>query len=241
MNGPLRSLTLAAVSLVAALAFAQEKPIDKLSQGKYVQVNGMKMYYEAHGQGRPLVLLHGSFGTADSWGTLLPTLEKKRRVIVVELRGHGRTGGLDRPLTAEGMADDTAALLKELKIEKADVFGYSMGGKVALALAIRHPEAVGRVAILGSSMGSMKDTYEEASYAQFMSITPETFNFPQVKDPYTKVAPDPSKWPDLVKGIREMGLSFKGYTDEQAKGIQCPMLIMFGDREGIRLEHAVEM
>ncbi|RYG39784.1 alpha/beta hydrolase, partial [bacterium] len=120
-------------------------------------------------------------------------------------------------------------------------FGYSMGGKVALALAIRHPEAVGRVAILGSSMGPMKETYEEATYAQFLSITPEDFNFPQVKDPYTRVAPDPSRWPDLVKGIREMGLSFKGYTDEQAKGIQCPMLIMFGDREGIRLEHAVEM
>lgn len=211
------------------------------AQGNYAQVNGLSMYYEIHGAGKPLVLLHGSFGTAESWGQILPTLTKTRQVILVELQGHGRTADVERPLTMEQMADDTAALLKHLKIEEADVFGYSMGGEVGLALAIRHPEAVGRLAILGSAMGSMKDTYEKETYEQFLSITPEIFNFPQVKDPYVKVAPNPEKWPDLVRKIMAMGRSYEGFTHEQVKGIKCPVLVMMGDREGIRLEHAVEM
>lgn len=210
-------------------------------QGQYAQVNGLKMYYEVHGTGKPLVLLHGSFGTAEGWAAILPTLTKTRKVIVVELQGHGRTADIERPLTMEGMADDTAALVKHLKLEKPDVFGYSMGGEVGLALAIRYPEAVGRLAILGSTMGAMKDAYEKETYDQFLSITPETFNFPQVKDPYVRVAPDPGKWPDLVQKIGEMGRSFKGFTLDQVKGIKSPVLVMMGDREGIRLEHAVEM
>ena len=106
------------------------------AEGKYASVNGLKMYYEIHGTGRPLVLLHGAFGLA----TVYPALAKDRQVIAVELQGHGHTGDIDRPLTCEQMADDTAALLTELKIEQADVFGYSMGGTVGLALAIRHPK-----------------------------------------------------------------------------------------------------
>ncbi|RYG38512.1 alpha/beta hydrolase [bacterium] len=241
MNRPLRTLALTAATLIAALAFAQETPMKETPKGQYAQVNGLKMYYEIHGTGKPLVLLHGSFGTADGWSTILPTLEKERQMIVVELRGHGRTEGVETPLTPEAMADDTAALLKHLKIEKADVFGYSMGGKVALALAIRHPEAVRKMAILGAAMGSMKDTFTAEAYNQFLSITPENFNFAAVKDPYTKVSPHPEKWPDLVKGIVEGGRSFKGFTEEQVRGIQAPTLVMLGDREGIKLEHVVEM
>lgn len=210
-------------------------------EGKYAQVNGLKMYYEVHGTGKPLLLLHGAFGTLEGWETVLPTLSKDRQVIMVELQGHGHTADIDRPLTPTGMADDVAALLKELKLQHVDTFGYSMGGEVGLALAIRHPEAVGKLAILGSTLGSMEATYEKEMYDQFLSLDPETFNFPQLKDPYTKVAPDPSKWPVLVRKISEMGKSYKGYSSEEAKAIQSPVLIMMGDREGIRLEHAVEM
>ena len=114
----------------------------------YAPVNGLKMYYEIHGTGKPLVVLHGAFG----WATAYPALAKNRQVIAVELQGHGHTADIDRPLTFEQMADDTAALLKHLKIEHADFFGYSMGGSVALAVAIRHPSLVDRVAINGSNL-----------------------------------------------------------------------------------------
>jgi len=167
-------------------------------QGDYAEVNGLKMYYEVHGTGQPLVLLHGAFGVVEGWGGLLASLTQTHQVILVELQGHGRTGDIDRPLSFGAMADDVAALLRQLKIEQADVFGYSMGGGVALALAIRHPALVRKLAILGTTAGATRDTFEPETYRQFMSITPETFNFPQVKDPYTRVAPDPSQWPVLV-------------------------------------------
>src|SRR5262249_28369247 len=101
------------------------------SGGKYAEVNGLKMYYEIHGSGRPLVLLHGAFGFAEGWSAFLPTLTKTHQVIAIELQGHGHTNDIDRPLSFEQMADDAAALLKQLKIKDADFFGYSMGGTVA--------------------------------------------------------------------------------------------------------------
>src|SRR3712207_4309358 len=114
--------------------------------GGYASVNGLETYYETHGTGRPLVVLHGAYMTIEAMGEVVPALAETRRVVAVELQGHGRTADVvDRPITYEGMADDTAALLRHLAIEKADVFGYSMGGGVALQLAIRHPEAgIGR-------------------------------------------------------------------------------------------------
>src|SRR5262245_17393040 len=112
------------------------------AKGKYAEVNGLKMYYEIHGSGQPLVLLHGAFGFAEGWGAMLPTLTKTHQVIAIELQGHGHTNDLDRPLTYEQMAEDTAALLDQLKVKDADFFGYSMGGTVALGVAIRHPELV---------------------------------------------------------------------------------------------------
>src|SRR5262249_55916520 len=106
----------------------------------YAPVNGLEMYYEIHGRGRPLVLLHRAYMTIEGFGKILPGLAETRQVIAVEQQAHGRTADVDRPLTYEQMADDTAALLRHLGIEEADVFGYSMGGGVALQLAMRHPE-----------------------------------------------------------------------------------------------------
>ncbi|HJS53893.1 MAG TPA: alpha/beta hydrolase, partial [Chitinophagaceae bacterium] len=117
----------------------------------YAPVNGLKMYYEIHGTGTPLVLLHGAFNTINmAFGQLIPELSKKRQVIAVELQGHGRTTDIDRPFSFETMADDVGALLKYLKIDSADIFGYSMGGGVAWQLAIRHPEAVRKLIITSS-------------------------------------------------------------------------------------------
>jgi len=210
-------------------------------QGNYAEVNGLTMYYEVHGAGQPLVLLHGAFGVVEGWVGVLPTLTQTHQVILVELQGHGRTGDIDRPLSFGPMADDVAALLRQLKLEPADVFGYSMGGRVALALAIRHPDLVRKLAILGTTAGTPKDTYEPETYQQLMSITPETFNFPQVKDPYTSVAPDPSQWPVLVSKIVQANIDSQGFPAQDLQSIQSPTLIMQGDHEGVRPEHAVEM
>src|SRR5262249_39298537 len=130
----------------------------------YAQVNGLKLYYEIHGSGQPLVLLHGAFGFTGAWGTVLPALTKTHQAIVVELQGHGHTADRDEPLEIEQMADDVAGLLKELKIETADFLGYSMGGTVALGVAIRHPELVRKLAILGACSRSPKEVYEPESY-----------------------------------------------------------------------------
>ena len=210
-------------------------------KGRYVNSNGLKIYYEVHGAGKPLVLLHGAFATAEGWQPLLPTLTKTRQIIAIELQGHGHTADRDTPLSFEQMADDTAAVLRELKISSADVFGYSMGGTAALALAIRHPSLVGKLAILGSGTGSARDTYDPATYKQMKSMTPQNFNFPVLKDPYTRVAPDPSKWPVLVAKLMKMEDDFKGFPAASVKSIKAQTLIMMGDRDAVLPEHAVEV
>ena len=205
-------------------------------KGQYASVNGLKMYYEVHGTGRPLVLLHGAFGRA----TVYPALAKNRQMIAVELQGHGHTADIDRPLTLEQLADDVAALLKHLKIAQADIFGYSMGGNVGLALAIRHPHLVGRVAINGSNFGKMEDAYEPETFQQFKNL-PADFAPGVLKDPYDKIAPDPKQWPVLVAKVKKMGLEFKGFAHADMESIKAPVLIALGDRDVVRPEHAVEM
>ena len=205
-------------------------------KGQYADVNGLKMYYEIHGTGRPLVRLHGAFG----WANVNPILAKDRQVIAVELQGHGHTADIDRPLTPEQMADDAAALLRHLKIQQADVFGYSMGGKVALAIAIRHPEVVRKVAINGSHFGKLEDAFEPESFKQFQGLPPD-FAPPPLKDAYDKVAPDPTRWPTLVAKVKKLALEFQGFARDDMKSIKAPVLIAQGDRDGMRPEHAVEM
>jgi pimeloyl-ACP methyl ester carboxylesterase len=240
----MKTSVISAVLLAIAFAPATSANASELKQeskGKYALVNGLKMYYEIHGSGKPLILLHGAFATADGWGGVLPTLSKSHQVIAVELQGHGHTADRDTPFSMEQMADDVAELLKALKIETADVFGYSMGGSVALGVAIRHPEVVGKLAVLGATAGPTKDTYNPETLKQMKSITPANFNFPQLKDPYTKVAPDPSKWPVLVAKVVKLNVDFNGFSEKDIKSIKALTLIMQGDRDGVRPEHGVEM
>jgi pimeloyl-ACP methyl ester carboxylesterase len=213
-----------------------EEPQRPDASGNYATVNGLRMYYETRGEGEPLVLLHGAFGLAMD----LPALAKNRRVIAVELQGHGHTADIDRPLSVEQMADDTAALLKELKIERADFFGYSMGGVVALGVAIRHPSLVRKLAINGSYFGSVEAAFEPEAFKQFRNL-PADFAPPMLKAPYDKVAPDPTKWPTLVAKIKKASMEFKGFARDDLKAIKAPVLITLGDRDGIRPEHVVEM
>jgi pimeloyl-ACP methyl ester carboxylesterase len=201
-------------------------------------VNGLKMYYEVHGTGYPLVLLHGAFGTVEGWSKLVPTLAQSRQVIAVELQGHGHTADIDRPLSFQQLAEDVAALLRELKIERADVYGYSMGGTVALQLAARHPRMVRKLIVQGSIYN--KEGWEPETLKQFSALPPDFAPKP-LKDPYDKVAPDPKRWPVLVAKVKQMQLGFNGLSDKDLKGITAHTLIIMGDREGFRLEHAIAM
>ena len=204
--------------------------------GEYASVNGLKMYYEIHGTGRPLVLLNGSF----LHGIIFPTLTEGRQVIVVDMQGHGRTADIDRPFSFEQMGDDTAALLKHLKIEQTDVFGYSMGGTIGLALAIRHPALVRRLAIFGAVYKNIEEVYPPEWIKNWNSITPETFAPEDLKKPYDKRSPAPN-WKGLVTKILRMEKDFKGFSPEQMKAIKAEVFIGAGDHEDVSLEHLVEM
>jgi pimeloyl-ACP methyl ester carboxylesterase len=212
----------------------------KATKGDYAEVNGLKMYYETRGTGRPLVVLHGAYMTVDAMGGLVPDLAESRRVIVVELQGHGRTADVaDRPITYEAMADDVADLIRHLGIEEADAFGYSMGGGVALQLAIRHPGLVRRLVVASASYAS--DGMQPELHEMVPSITPEMFAGSPMEAAYREVAPNPEDFPVLVQKLKELDMTPFDWGAENVRGIGAPTMIVVGDSDAIRLEHAVEM
>ena len=209
-------------------------------KGNYAEVNGLNMYYEIHGTGQPLVVLHGAYMTIDAMGEVVPELAKSRQVIAVELQGHGRTADIeDRPITYEQMADDIAALLRHLAIEKADVFGYSMGGGVALQVAIRHPEAVRKLVVASASYTS--DGMHPELLEMIPTITPEVFAGSPIEEAYLRTAPRPEDFPTLVAKLKQLDMEPFAWLPEDIRGIAAPTLLIIGDSDAIRLEHAVEM
>ena len=209
------------------------------AKGDFAEVNGLRMYYEVHGEGRPLVLLHGAYMTVDAMGPILPGLAESRRVIVPEMQGHGRTADIDRPITYEGMADDVAALLRHLGIDEADVFGYSMGGGAALQLAIRHPGSVRRLVVASASYTS--DGMQPELHEMVPSITPEMFADSPIEAAYKEVAPNPGDFPTLVEKLKRLDMTPFAWPDENIREIEAPTMIVVGDADAIRLEHAVEL
>jgi pimeloyl-ACP methyl ester carboxylesterase len=202
-------------------------------------VNGLEMYYEIHGTGEPLVLLHGAYMTIDAMGEVVPSLAKTRRVIAVEVQGHGRTADIDRPLSYEQMADDTAALLRHIGIEEADIFGYSMGGGIALQVTIRHPEVV-RKLVLASVYYNNDGVYPEM-LETIETIMPEAFTGTPWREEYDRIAPNPEDFPTLVAKLKELDLTFVGWPPEDIQAIEAPALIIIGDSDVVRPEHTVEM
>src|SRR5882762_11384378 len=162
------------------------------SKTYYAPVNGLKMYYEIHGTGEPLILLHGGLGATEMFGEILPLLSNTRQVIAVDLQAHGRTADIDRPLSFEAMASDIAALIKHLGIEKADVMGYSLGGGVALRVAVQHPEAV-RKLVLVSIAYKRDGWYPEilAGMAQVGAASAEPMKKTPMYQMYARIAPKP--------------------------------------------------
>ena len=205
----------------------------------YAPVNGLKMYYEVHGTGQPLVLLHGGFATIDlMFGQLIPALARTRQVIAVELQGHGHTADIDRPLRYELMADDVAALGSYLGLRPVDVFGWSLGGGGALQTAIRHPAAVRKLVV--ASCPATRDGWYPQVLAAEATMTPEALVQTPFYEAYVKVAPRPDDWPTLVAKVRTLLGENYDWTREIA-AITAPALVVVGDADSVRPEAAVEL
>lgn len=205
----------------------------------YANVNGLRMYYEVHGEGFPLVLIHGGGSTiGTSFGRILPALAKSHRVIAVELQAHGHTADIDRPLSFEQDADDVAALLRQLGIPKADIFGFSNGGTTTLQIAIRHPELVRRV-ILASAMyrkdGAYQWLWDSFDHIDYDEMPKE------LSAAFLQIDPDTAALHRMIDRDVARMRSFPDISKEDIASIQAPALIIVGDHDVVRPEHAVEM
>jgi pimeloyl-ACP methyl ester carboxylesterase len=213
---------------------------EALTAGNYANVNGLKLYYETHGTGEPLVLLHGGVGATGMFGAILPLLAAGRQVIAVDLQAHGRTADIDRPLRIEFMADDVATLIQQLGFKRADVMGYSLGGGVALQTAIRHPERV-RKLVLVSNAFKRDGWYPEilVGMAQMGPAAAEPMKQTPMYPLYASIAPKPEDWPVLLTKLGELLRQDYDWSKDVAK-ITAPTLLVVGDADAIRTSHAVE-
>jgi len=204
----------------------------------YAQIGPLNLYYEVHGEGEPLILLHGAYMTADMMAPLTAGLAG-RQVIVPELEGHGRTALADRPLSYEQMADDVAGLAAELGLDRVDVVGYSMGGAAALQTAIRHPHLVRKLVICSASYRF--DGMPAVAREMFPTITPEMFAGSPMEEAYLRLAPNPGDFSKLVERLTVLDSTDFAWPDDDVRGIPAPMLIVLGDSDGVTLDHAVAM
>jgi pimeloyl-ACP methyl ester carboxylesterase len=209
-------------------------------RGNYVSVNGLELYYEIHGTGQPLVLLHGAFSAiGTSFGNVLPQLAETRQVIAFEMQAQGHTADLDRPLSMEQMADDTAATLRELGIENADFFGFSMGGGVALQVAIRHPGVVRKLVL--ASVTYKLDGLHPGLMEGLAEMKPEMMFGSPWHEEYMRIAPRPEDFATLFAKKTQMDRQVRDLPAEAIEAIEAPTLLIIGDSDIVRPEHAVEM
>src|SRR5271154_259562 len=221
--------------LVPAVVSAQQKPTTG-----YAPVNGLKMYYEVHGSGEPVVLLHGAFMTiTNNWDGWIGELSKTRRVIAVEMQGRGRTADVERDISSENLADDVASLLDHLKIPKADLIGYSMGGGVAMQCAVRHPDKVRKVVVISSML--RRDGMIKEAADSIPKLTAEDFKGSPIEVEYKKLSPTPDDFPKFVKRLLATASSGHDLGADKLKATTAPMFFIHGDADGIRLEHGAGM
>jgi pimeloyl-ACP methyl ester carboxylesterase len=209
--------------------------------GQYADVNGIKLYYETHGTGRPMVLLHGGLGSGEMFGPVLPLLAERHEVIVPDLQGHGRTADIDRPIDIRLMADDVAALIDHLGLHKPDVVGYSLGGGVALQVAVKHPAKIRRLVVVSANIRRNAIPAEmlaqqgqvSAAAVEFMKDTP-------MYQLYQRVAPRPEDFPRLLTKIGESMAKDFDFTEE-VRGLKVPTLIVAGDADMAPPSHYIEV
>ena len=227
-HNPFRLVLLIAIMFMAFSSSGQ--PV-KPSNSGYAPVNGIKVYYEVYGEGRPLVLLHGAFYTIDmNWGQLIPGLSKTRKVIAIEMQGHGHTPFSDRELSITTLASDVEKVMDYLKIDSADVAGFSMGGSVAYQFAVQSPKRLRKLAIISS-------TYKTSGWlpivnGAFKDFKPEFFDDTPLKTAYDAVAPDKTKWRKFLEQMFAFAKSPFNVGDSNIAKIAAPVLIISGDNDG---------
>ena len=230
-HNPLKTILLIAIGIMFTASQSSGQKI-KPSESGYAQVNGIKVYYEVYGEGRPLVLLHGAFYTIDmNWGQLIPELSKTRKVIAIEMQGHGHTQFSDRKLSQAALASDVKGVMNYLKIDSADVVGYSMGGSVAYEFAIQNPERLRKLVIISS-------TYKTSGWlpvvnSGFKNFKPEFFDNTPIKAAYDAVAPDTTKWTKFIEQMIVFAQTPFNLGDSNIAKIGAPVLIISGDNDGL--------
>jgi pimeloyl-ACP methyl ester carboxylesterase len=210
--------------------------------GAYASVNGLRLYYEIHGQGPPLILLHGGLLTLDlTFGPLVRVLAEEHQVIGVELQGHGHTADIDRPMALGALADDVAQLLDHLGLDKADIFGFSLGGLVAMTLALEHSSRVNRLVV--ASVDHRPDHAEmlRPDDPDMAGRLPTAADFQAWQDAYRRVAPLPSAFTRVAEKTSSMVAALVGWTDAELAALTVPVLIVVGDTDFVPVDHAVEM
>jgi len=225
---------LRSVLIIAMLFFAvfQSNGQGKPNSSGYAPVNGIKVYYEVYGEGRPIVLLHGAFMTIEgNWGQLIPELSKTRKVIAIEMQGHGHTPFSDRKLSHATLASDVEGVMDYLKIDSADVVGYSMGGSVAYKFAIQSPKRLGKLVIISSTYKS-SGWLPEITNA-FKTWKPEFFTNSPMKAAYDAVAPDKTKWTKFIEQMIAFAPEPFDFGDSNISKISAPVLIISGDNDGL--------
>lgn len=211
----------------------------KPAETGYAEVNGLKMYYEVYGEGKPIVLLHGSYMTIPmNWAHVIPQMAKSRKVIVTELQGHGRTRDIDREISYEGMADDVSGLLKHLKIDSADILGWSMGGGVAFQFAVRHPEQLRRLVVVSAPYAN--DGWWPETVDSFATFNADMFKGTPIQKQYDSLGNDPAHFAEFVKKVKRIDVVPYNWSRE-VKAIKVPIFIAIGDADGVRYEHALEL
>lgn len=240
MNAVLRTTLGAAAALVAGCRTQAPPtpPAQAPAVGHRVAVNGMQMYYEVSGAGQPLIVLHGAYMNIPSMGAIIPKLAQTHRVYALELQGHGRTTDIDRPITYPNLADDVAAFMDSVGLQKADVFGYSMGAAAGLQLAIRHPEKVNK--FIMASGGYDARGWQPAFTAMIPQMTVEMFvNMPFAAE-YKKLAADTNGFPALVAKLIALEKEPMAWEADVRK-MKTPVLIITGDADVATLEHSVAL
>jgi len=210
------------------------------TKGNYAAVNGLRLYYEIHGQGQPLVLLHGGLNNVELLGDTLTQLATSRQVIAVDLQGHGRTADIDRPIRYELMADDIAALIRHLGLTQSDVMGYSLGGGTALRVAIQHPDLV-RKLVLVSVAFKRTGSYPEvlAGMDQMSGAAAEFMKQAPIYQSYARISPTPDKFPQLLDKMGDLLRQPYDWSKEVA-ALQPPALLVFADADSVTTDHMAE-
>ncbi len=209
-----------------------------MSEPRYASVNGLQMYYEVHGSGPPLVLLHGGALTLGlTFGPMIPALAESHRVIAVEMQGHGHTEDIDREMTLENFADDIVTLLGQLGIEQADLFGYGLGGCVSLAIVTRRPNLVGKL-VLASTPTCRRDFALDGQLD--VDRMPTAADGQEWKAEYRRIAPHPDRFADLIARAGAMVGAIEDWSPDELRAIRAPTLILIGEKDFISIEQAVK-